>query len=126
MSVPTAYRVKIELEGLGEAEGELVRIYAPRTVEALVRAMPLRARAYPADGYVYFQVPLSMGVEKPRREVEEGALAYWPQARAVCIYLKKLKVRQEVSLLGKVTMNLDVFKGVKVGTPILVEMVEKL
>jgi len=123
VAVPTSYRVRFELEGLGEAMGELVRIYAPRTVEALVRAMPIRGRAYPAEGYVYMQVPVSMGVEKPRREVEAGSIAYWPQARALCVYFKPFKPRQEVSLLGRVTENLEVFEGVKVGTPMLVKRV---
>ncbi|RLF11186.1 MAG: hypothetical protein DRJ98_04155 [Thermoprotei archaeon] len=126
MPALTAYKVRLELEGLGDAEAELIRIYAPRTVEALAKSMPVRSRVYPGQGYVYFQVPLSMGVEKPRREMEEGSLAYWPQAKAVCVFYKKMKFNYDLSLLGKITGNLELLVKVKAGTPILAEVVASL
>lgn len=120
--VTIGYRVRVVLEGLGSCLAELQRILAPRTVEAFVRGLPLSSRAFPGRGYVYFQVPLEMGVEKPRNEVEEGSLAYWPQARAICIFLKKTKFDYDVSLLGKVVEGLGVLGEVRAGTPLTVEL----
>ncbi|MCX8204837.1 MAG: cyclophilin-like fold protein [Candidatus Nezhaarchaeota archaeon] len=120
--VVVGYRVRIALEGLGGCLAELQRILAPRTIEALVRALPIASRAFPGRSYVYFQVPLEMGVEKPRSEVEEGALAYWPQARAVCVFLKRAKFDYDVSLLGKVVEGLSILSEIKAGTPLTVEL----
>lgn len=120
--VVTGYRVRIVLEGLGSCLAELQRVLAPRTVEGFVRGLPLVSRAFPGRGYVYFQVPLEMGVEKPRSEVEEGAVAYWPQARAICVFLKRVKFDYDVSLLGRVVEGLGVMGGVRAGTPITVEL----
>lgn len=120
------YRIKLYLEGLGECLAELVRVLAPRTVEALVRRLPLSSRAFPGRGYVYFQVPLELGVEKPRREVEEGSVAYWPQARAVCVFLEGSRFSYDVSLLGRVVEGLEAVGKVRVGTPVTIKLVSTL
>jgi len=121
-AVAVGYRVTVALEGLGTCTAELVRVLAPRTVEALIRSMPLNSRAFPGRGYVYFQVPLEMGAERPRREVEEGAVAYWPQARAVCVFLEKLRFSYDLSLLGRVVEGLEVMGRVRAGTPLTLEL----
>lgn len=36
-------KIKFLIEGLGEAEGELVRFMAPRTVDTITRKLPLKA-----------------------------------------------------------------------------------
>jgi hypothetical protein len=38
-------KVKFIIEGLGEAEGELVRFLAPRTIDTIVRKLPVEGRA---------------------------------------------------------------------------------
>ena len=37
-------KIKFLIEGLGEAEGELVRFLAPRTIDFIVRMLPLEGR----------------------------------------------------------------------------------
>ena len=37
--------IRLVIEGIGEAEGELVRIRSPRTVDAIVRGLPIEGRA---------------------------------------------------------------------------------
>jgi hypothetical protein len=38
-------KIKFVIEGLGEAEGELVRFLAPRTIDTIVRKLPMEGRA---------------------------------------------------------------------------------
>jgi hypothetical protein len=59
-------KVKFLIEGLGEAEGELVRFLAPRTVETIVRKLPVEGRAALWKEEVYFEIPLKMGEEKAK------------------------------------------------------------
>ena len=116
-------RIKIRfiIEGLGEAEGELIRHLAPRTVEMIVRKLPLEGRAALWKEEVYFEIPVKMGEEKAKSVVEEGTIAYWPIGSALCIFYGKSQPYSPVNVLGKITKNLDAFSKVKSGTVIRVE-----
>jgi uncharacterized protein len=116
-------KVKFLIEGLGEAEGELVRFMAPRTVDTLVRKFPLEGRAALYKEEIYFEIPVKMGEEKAKPTVETGTIAFWPMGAALCIFYGKSQPYSPVSILGKITNNLEIFKQVKSGTRIRVEPV---
>jgi hypothetical protein len=114
-------KVKFIIEGLGEAEGELVRFLAPRTVETIVRKLPVEGRAALWKEEVYFEIPVKLGEEKAKPTVETGAIAFWPMGSALCIFYGKSQPYSPVSILGKITQNLELFSQVKSGTKIKVE-----
>jgi hypothetical protein len=116
-------KVKFIVEGLGEAEGELVRFLAPRTVDLIVRKLPIEGRAAMWKEEVYFETPIKMGEEKAKGTVEVGTIAFWPMGSAICIFHGNSQPYSPVSILGKVTSNLELFKRVKSGTKIRVESV---
>ncbi len=64
-------RVKIRfvIDGLGEAEGELVRHLAPRTIDTIVRNLPIEGRAALWKEEVYFEIPVKIGEEKAKSTV---------------------------------------------------------
>ena len=115
-------KVKFLIEGLGEAEGELVRFLAPRTIDTIVRKLPVEGRAALWKEEVYFEIPIKMGEEKAKPNVETGTIAFWPMGSALCIFYGKSQPYSPVSILGKITANLDIFKQVKSGTTIKVEL----
>jgi uncharacterized protein len=115
-------KVKFLIEGLGEAEGELVRFLAPRTIDTIVRKLPLEGRAALYKEEVYFEIPLKMGEEKAKAIVEAGTIAFWPMGSALCIFYGKSQPYSPVSILGKITSNLDLFKQVKSGSTIKVQL----
>lgn len=115
-------KIKFIIEGLGEAEGELARFLAPRTVDTIVRKLPLEGRATLWKEEVYFEIPIKMGEEKGKSTVEEGTIAFWPMNGALCIFYGKSQPYSPVSILGKVTSNLELFKQVKSGLTIKVQM----
>jgi len=114
-------KVKFIVEGLGEAEGELVRFMAPRTVDLIVRKLPIEGRAAIWKEEVYFETPIKMGEEKAKGTVDCGTIAFWPMGSAICIFYGKSQPYSPVSIVGKVTSNLELFKRVKSGTKIRVE-----
>ena len=114
-------KVKFIIESLGEAEGELVRFLAPRTVETIVRKLPVEGRAALWKEEVYFEIPVKLGEEKAKPTVETGAIAFWPMGSALCIFYGKSQPYSPVSILGKITQNLELFNQVKSGTKIKVE-----
>jgi len=115
-------KVKFVVEGLGEAEGELVRFMAPRTVDTIVRKLPVEGRAALWKEEVYFEIPIKMGEEKARATVETGAVAFWPMGGAICIFFGQSQPYSPVSVLGKVTQNLELFKKVKSGATVKIEL----
>ena len=115
-------KIKFLIEGLGEAEGELVRFLAPRTVDTIVRKLPVEGRAALWKEEVYFEIPIKMGEEKAKPTVELGTIAFWPMGSALCVFYGQSQPYSPVSILGKVTNNLEMFKQVKSGTRIKVEL----
>lgn len=115
-------KIKFLIEGLGEAEGELVRFLAPRTIDTIVRKLPLEGRAALYKEEVYFEIPIKMGEEKAKTTVEQGTIAFWPMDSALCVFYGTSQPYSPVSILGKVTSNLELFKQVKSGITIKVQL----
>jgi hypothetical protein len=115
-------KVKFIIEGLGEAEGELVRFLAPRTIDTIVRKLPVEGRAALWKEEVYFEIPVKIGEEKAKPTVETGTIAFWPMGSALCVFFGESQPYSSVNILGKVTNNLELFKQVKSGATIKVEL----
>jgi hypothetical protein len=115
-------KIKFVIEGLGEAEGELARFLAPRTVDTIVRKLPLEGRAAVWKEEVYFEIPIKMGEEKGKSTVEEGTIAFWPMSGALCVFYGKSQPYSPVSVMGKITSGLELFKQVKSGITIKMQM----
>jgi len=114
-------KIKFIIEELGEAEGELVRFLAPRTIDMLVRRLPIEGRAALWKEEVYFETPIKMGEEKAKGNVEKGTIAFWPMGSAICVFYGESQPYSPVNILGKVTSNLELFSRVKSGTKIKVQ-----
>ena len=115
-------KIKFLIENLGEAEGELVRFLAPRTIDTIVRKLPIEGRAALYKEEVYFEIPIKMGEEKAKSTVEEGTIAFWPMDGALCVFFGKSQPYSPVSILGKITNNLEIFKQVKSGLTIKIQL----
>ena len=117
-------KIKFIIAGLGEAEGELVRFLAPRSIDYIVRKLPMEGRAALYKEEVYFEIPLKMGEEKGKSTVEEGTIAFWPMGSALCVFYGKSQPYSPVSILGKITANLDLFRQMKSGSIIKVVLAQ--
>ncbi|MEM2163955.1 MAG: cyclophilin-like fold protein [Candidatus Bathyarchaeia archaeon] len=113
--------IKIIVEGLGESRAALIRFLSPRTVDAVVRLLPLEGRAAVWQNEIYLEIPLKIGVEKPRETVKKGDLAYWPLGKAFCIFFGDMRPHTPVNLVGQIADNVEVFSRVRSGMKIRVE-----
>ena len=116
-------KIKFVIEGLGEAEGELVRFLAPRTIDTIVRKIPVEGRAALWKEEVYFEIPVKIGEEKAKPTVETGDIAFWPMGSALCVFFGQSQPYSSVNILGKITKNLELFKQVRSGATIKVEAI---
>ncbi len=119
------YKIKFILHGIGEAEGELIRINAPRTVEKIIECLPVNeiAKIY-KNAEVYIDLPIKMGQEKSTKEVEKGDIAFWPMGSALCIFFEKIEPYSPVNIVGRITKGLELFSKVTLGTNISIQKIE--
>ena len=117
--------IRIQFEEIGESEGEFIRFLAPRTVDSILRLLPLQGRVAIWKEQVYFQVPLKIGLEKGTKKISKGDIAYWPMGNAICIFLSVMQPQGSVNLIGKVLSGLEELRKIKSGTPIKFEILAK-
>jgi len=115
------FKVRLVLEGVGEAVGELARFLAPRTIEALLRAMPIEGRAATWKEEIYFETSVKVGTEKEKTRVEKGTIAYWPLGSAVCVFYGESQPYSPVNVIGKIIEGLDLFRKVRQGSRIVLQ-----
>lgn len=122
MSDTSVSRIPIRLiiENTGEAEGELIRHLAPRTVDTILKKLPVEGRAALWKEEVYFEIPVAAGAEKAKPTVKKGDLAYWPMGKALCIFYGDSQPYSVVNIVGQITKNLELFSKVKSGTVVKV------
>jgi len=114
-------QIRLVIENVGEAEGEFVRHMAPRTVDAILKKLPVEGRAALWKEEVYFEIPGRTGEEKAKPTVEKGTIAYWPMGSAICIFYGESQPYSPVNIVGKVTKNLKLFRQAKSGAKIRIE-----
>jgi hypothetical protein len=119
----TRVPIKFSIEDVGEAEGELIRHLAPRTVDSITKTLPIEGRAALWKEEVYFEIPIKMGDEKAKPKVEKGTIAFWPMGNSLCIFYGDTQPYSPVNIIGRVTKNLELFAETKSGTRIKVEKV---
>ncbi|MEM1538334.1 MAG: cyclophilin-like fold protein [Candidatus Nezhaarchaeales archaeon] len=122
LGVLEGIKVLFEFEGYGVVKGEIVRVLAPRTVEALYAALPIRSRVYRWREGVYFETSVVRGLEKPRVEVNPGDICYYARSKAVCLFHDKAKPLGGITLLGRVVENLELLPRVKSGSFVLMRV----
>jgi hypothetical protein len=58
----------------------------PETCAAVADALPIEGRASRWGAELYVRSGVDAPAESTRSEVEPGALAYWPQGNAICLF----------------------------------------
>ncbi len=112
--------IHIIVEGFGTATGELKRFLSPLTVERILKILPLSGRISRKNGFIYFNIKLQSGSEKPLKIVKAGTIAYWPRSESICIFYEDSQLSTTVTLLGIISSNLDIFKKPINGAPIII------
>ncbi|CAN5738149.1 hypothetical protein BH23THE1_BH23THE1_03640 [soil metagenome] len=109
--------IKIELNHENELKGELRRHLSPLTIKKLLSLFPIYGRINRYDGkFIYVQVDVQLGSEKPVLSFKKGDLAFSPAGNFLCIFLCDATLKQQLNLLGRVTSdNIDILQSFKVG-----------
>lgn len=119
--------IRIRSPRIGEVRAELWEAAAPRTVEAIRKALPIRASASRWGKEVYFSTAVAAELEKGVEVVEKGAIGYWPPGKALCIFFgptpasrspQEIRPASPVTVVGRVLGDPEIFDQVKNGDSI--------
>ncbi|MHA2405347.1 MAG: cyclophilin-like fold protein [Candidatus Hermodarchaeia archaeon] len=101
-------------------EGELRSVLSPRTIEKLLKILPINSRIHLWKQELYFEIGIRMGSEKGVASCKAGDIAYWPQGDAICLFFEDMKPYGKVNPLGQISSNnlTDVFSSLRSGMPI--------
>lgn len=58
----------------------------PRTRKAIEAALPLEGSGRKWGDELYFRTEVDVGAENTRTNVPVGAIAYWPDGNAICLF----------------------------------------
>ena len=100
-----------------------------RTAEAIWEALPIRSQVSLWGQEIYFSIPIHLELEEGQEVVNIGDLGYWPPGSAFCIFFgptpasqgEEIRPASPVSVFGKVTIDITVFKQVASGTEVTIE-----
>lgn len=108
----TLEQMKIRIE-IGEEvfAATLTMEFSPKTVEAIVEALPIESEALEWGDEIYFDIPVDMGEENAKELVSKGDIGYWPAGNALCLFYgktpiseseEKIKPASAVNIVGKI------------------------
>ncbi len=116
----SSIHIKILSQGVS-IEGELTRVAAPRTVEAVASKLPLEGPSMLKGDQVQLKVHLKLGAEKPKREMVAGSIGYWPLGDAICIFLRDSKPYSPVNKIGRTTSDPNLIARRVAGSTLRIE-----
>ena len=99
-----------------------------RTAEAIWEALPIRSQVSLWGQEIYFSIPIHLELEEGQEVVNIGDLGYWPPGSAFCIFFgptpasqgEEIRPASPVSVFGRVTSDISVFKQVASGTEVTI------
>lgn len=118
-------RIKINVGDI-ETTAELNNL---KTAKAIYEKLPIEGNANTWGDEIYFEIPVSLGLEDDAKEVvEKGELAYWPQGKCFCIFFgrtpastdEKPKAASKVNVFGKIDGDYNIFKKVNDGDKVVI------
>lgn len=97
----------------------------PMTKKKIMDALPFQGRINRWGEEIYFEIPVKIGRERAQKEVEIGDIAYWPEGRAICIFLGKTPISKDkpvayspVNVFARVIGDFEVLKEMRNGDTI--------
>ena len=105
----------------------------PRTVKAIIEALPIISRANRWGDEIYFEIPVKLAEENAQLDMEIGDIAYWPPGHALCIFFgrtpvstsDKPRIYSPGNVIGHIknitNKNIEILRKVKDGEKIRIE-----
>jgi hypothetical protein len=111
----------LKIKGKSELRFELKRHLAPKTVGNLTRSLPLEGNAHMmSNSFAYIETQVNTGGEKLRTRFKKGDVAFMAANGSICFFLNDLESTKSMTLIGKITSNIDTLNEIKPGDVFLI------
>jgi len=111
----------VEIKTKSKLTCELKRHLSPKTVGAILRALPLEGNAhFLGQSIVYFETAINSGIERQRNEFKKGDIAFSPAGGSICFFVSDVVSSKPMTPIGRILTNSDELKGVKPGDVIAI------
>jgi len=127
MSVGSVSKIDLVLSLKGKTQYalEFKRHLAPKTVGAIIRALPLEGNAHLMGGTMAFMdSTLNAGGEKLRTQFKKGEVGFMASNGSICFFLEDVSATKAMTFVGKITSNLEGLKDVKPGDVFFITQAE--
>ena len=103
------------------------------TAKSIIDTLPIEASARRWDGEIYFSITVEAELEENSRDVlEAGELAFWPPAKAFCIFFgptpasqgDEIRAASKVNIIGKLKSDGSGLWDVPNGAKIIIILAE--
>ncbi|MDE1726576.1 MAG: hypothetical protein KGH89_04860 [Thaumarchaeota archaeon] len=106
----------LDLKGKVQMKIELKRHLAPKTVGAILRGLPLEGNSHMMGSSIAFMdTTLTAGGEKLRTQFKKGEVGFMASNGSICFFLEDVASAKPMTLVGKITSNIEMLKEVKPG-----------
>ena len=106
----------LEIRGKAKISCDLKRHLSPRTVGTIMRSLPLEGHAHLlGKSILYFESNINSGIERSKTEFKKGDVAFLPSAGSLCFFLNDTVFTKTMTLIGKLSENINALKDVKPG-----------
>src|SRR5574338_483509 len=106
----------LTLKGKTSLSVELKRHFAPKTVGIISRSLPLEGNAHMmGTSIALMDTNLNAGGEKLRSQFKKGDVGFLASNGSICCFLQDVSQSKPMTLIGKVSTNLDALDQVKPG-----------
>lgn len=106
----------LSLKGKAKIGLELKRHLAPKTVGGVSRYIPVEGNAHMmGTSIAYFDTAIKTGGEKLRTQFKKGDVCFLAANGSICFFVDDVPVTKPMTLIGKITSNLEELRNVKPG-----------
>lgn len=114
----------VTLKGKARLNLELKRHLAPKTVGVIMRSLPIEGNAHMIGNSIAFMdTTVNAGGEKLRTQFKKGDAAFMASNGSICFFIDEVHSSKPMTLIGRITLNLDLLKNVIPGDIFLISQV---
>ena len=82
----------------------------------ILRSLPLEGNAHLlGKSIAYLETPIDSGIERAKDEFKKGDVAFYPAEGSICFFRGAAEPGKKMSLIGKITKNIEALMDVKAG-----------
>lgn len=115
----------IDFNSIAKIKILLIRFLAPRTIEDMVKHLPLFSRAFKEVNYIRIPIKLKTGLEKPGKlNFSMGDVAYCPLGSDIILFLNESLSYAKSLSIGYITEGVNELREIPKSIPVHIKMLD--